>query len=307
MVVSLTYVEDGNHCRWFLRRGEQAVLGTSPWCDFVLPSKENDSFVSCTLHLGKMLFVAADSDLQIHNTLKDSISLHSNDTFQLKHYPIEVTFLGHSEPISSTEESGESDGLSANKNDVESSASSALWFDYVSVPKIVLMSESGQKLFLSVDSPLRAIDLLVANDLLEDAMRGLAGMLPLQNLLNWCIAMLDTSAIEIAPTIRILLKQWQSNPMGVSKNQLASMVNWSDNTNPWTHLLAAVSWIEPNGNSSLTWCTNSTLQMIVASVIASLQLATSSVKAEPFRRACIGHGLQLLHLSLNDFTSGGMT
>jgi hypothetical protein len=309
MVVSLTYEEDGNRLRWYLRRGEKAILGNSPWCDFVLPSHADEPIVCCTLHFGNRLLVEADSDaeLQFQNVLKDSATLKVDDTFHLKKYPIAVTFLGISEQTFFAEESRESAGLSATINDAGPDNISVLWFDYASVPQMVLMSESGRKLFLSVDDPKKAIDLLVTHEYLEDAVRGLAGMLPLERLLNWCINMLDVSGIEIEPNKRSLLQRWQSDPLGVPKSDIASIVTWSDNTNPWTHLLAAVSWIEPNVNSSQTWCPSSTLQMIVASVIASLQLATASGKAEPFRRKCVDSGFKSLQSSLSGFVMGGFT
>ncbi|MCU0718987.1 MAG: hypothetical protein MUC83_04730 [Pirellula sp.] len=307
MVVSLTYEEDGNSLRWYLRRGEKAVLGNSPWCDFVLPTHTEESSVCCTLHFSNKLLVEADFDaeLQMQNVLKDSLTIQSNDTFHLKQYPIAVKFVGVPEQPSPAEESNNSTALSPTNKVSEPVSVSFIWCDYSSVPQMVLMSESGKKLFLSVDNPKKAIDLLVTNEHLEDAVRGLAGMLPLDRLLNWCISMLDTSGIEIDSNKRNLLKRWQSDPLSVSKNEMSKVVPWSENASPWTHLLAAVSWVEPNQGSPQTWCPASTRQMIVASIIASLQLATASVKAEPFRRTCVERGLDLLLLSMNEKNLGG--
>ncbi len=58
--------------------------------------------------------------------------------------------------------------------------------------------------------------------------------------------MLDISGIHIEPNARMLIQQWVSNPLSVSRSEVAALINWSENSNPWTHLLAAVSWVEPN-------------------------------------------------------------
>jgi hypothetical protein len=309
MVVSITYEHESTRLTWYLRRGEKAILGNSPWCDFVLPAYTEQRNVCCTVHLEDSLFVEADSDAELPplNNQTCSIALQSSDTFHLQSYPIAVTFLAPSNHASRRDEGRESDQLLLRKMESIDTSNSHLWFDYASIPRTVSMSDTAAELFLSFDQPKMAIDKLISQELLEDAVRGLAGMLPLKRLIDWCIDMLDTSGVNIEPNMRTLLRQWQSNPLSVSKGEMAAIVKWNDNSNPWTHLLAAVSWVEPNANSSQTWCTEPALSMIIASVIASLQLATASVKAEPFRRSCADKGLKLLELSLSDATAGGPT
>ncbi|MFN7875889.1 MAG: DUF6931 family protein [Pirellula sp.] len=307
MVVSITYEQECTQLTWYLRSGEKAVLGNSPWCDFVLPSFTEEPRVCCTLHLEHILLVEADLDTDLRNLNKktNSIAIQTSDSFHLQNYPIVVTFLTPSHHPAQADAGKASDHPSLSPADAVCDDDSQLWFNYASVPQQVLMSEMATSLFLSVEHPQIAIDKLVSQDLLEDAVRGLAGMLPLKQLIDWCIDMLDTSGINIEPNTRMRLRQWQSDPMSVSRREISAIVNWNDNSNPWTHLLAAVSWVEPNADSSKSWCAAPTLSMIVASVIASLQLATASVKAEPFRRICIEKGLKLLQSSLSEPTTGG--
>lgn len=307
MVVSITYEQESTRLTWYLRSGEKAVLGNSPWCDFVLPSFTEEPRVCCTLHLEHVLFVEAEPNTDLRNLNKktNSIAIQTSDSFHLQNYPIVVNFLAPSYHPPQVDAEKTADPPSLSPADAVCDDDSQLWFDYASVPQQVLMSEKATSLFLSVEHPRIAIDQLISQDLLEDAVRGLAGMLPLKQLIDWCIDMLDTSGANIETNTRLRLRQWQSDPMSVSRPELASIVNWNDNSNPWTHLLAAVSWVEPNADSSKSWCAAPTLSMIVTSIIASLQLATASVKAEPFRRSCVESGLKLLELSLIETTEGG--
>lgn len=307
MVVSITYEQKNARLTWYLRNGEKAVLGNSPWCDFVLPSFADEPKVCCTLQLEHKLLVVVESDPDSPTVNKrtNPIAIQTSDLFHLQNYPIVVTFLAHSHQSPQLDAGNATDHPPLSTADAVCDSDSQLWFDYASIPKQVLMSEKGTSLFLSVNQPQIAIDKLIGQELLEDAVRGLAGMLPLKRLLDWCIKMLDCSGIHIERNARMILQQWQSNPLSVSRSEMATLVKWNDNSNPWTHLLAAVSWVEPNAKESISWCGAPTLSMIATSVIASLQLATASVKAEPFRRSCVESGLELLELSLSEVTKGG--
>lgn len=307
MVVSITYEQESSRLTWYLRSGEKAVMGNSPWCDFVLPSFANEAKVSCTLHLEDILLVEveSDTDLPTLSNKTNTIAIQTSDSFNLRNYPIAVTFLASSSHAFQVDEGNALDHSSLRPADTGCDDDSNLWFDYASVPKQVLMSEKGTSIFLAADHPQIAIDKLISQELLEDAVRGLAGMLPLKRLLDWCIEMLDISGIHIEPNARMLIQQWVSNPLSVSRSEVAALINWSGNSNPWTHLLAAVSWVEPNAIEAKSGCVGPTLSMIVTSIIASLQLATASVKAEPFRRRCVESGLRILELSLSQVTKGG--
>lgn len=307
MVVSINYEQESSRLTWYLRSGEKAVLGNSPWCDFVLPSFADEPKVCCTLHLEHMLLVEveSDTDLPTLNNKTNTIAIQTSDSFHLQNYPIAVTFLAPSNHTTQFDAANAADHPSLCPADTGCDDDPHLWFDYASVPQQVLMSEKGLSIFLAVDHPQIAIDKLIGQELLEDAVRALAGMLPLKRLLDWCIEMLDISGIHIERNARMLLQQWQSNPLSVSRSDIAALIKWNDNSNPWTHLLAAVSWVEPNAMGVKSGCVGPTLSMIVTSVIASLQLATASVKAEPFRRSCVESGLKLLELSLSEATKGG--
>lgn len=307
MVVSLTYEENGNCLNWYLRPGEKAVLGNSPWCDFVLPPTDETSYISCTLHLEDVLLVEpiAQSELTFNNSIIDKAKLAKNDSFRINQYSVAVNFLGTCGRKQLCDELSASTEETSNTEQSKSITSKSLWFNYDSLPDVVSMSEEGKNLFLLSAHPIKAIDRLLTHELLEDAIRGLAGMLPLMSLLSWCTASLEASQLDLDSGKLGKLKRWLSEPHRISQQEMASMVVWSDNSNPLTHLLAAVSWVNPSDSSPRTWCPAATLPSVTSCVIASLQLATAKVKAMPFRKACIERGLALLSKELPETDLGG--
>ncbi len=132
MVVSITYEQESSRLTWYLRSGEKAVMGNSPWCDFVLPSIANEAKVSCTLHLEDILLVEveSDTDLPTLSNKTNTIAIQTSDSFNLRNYPIAVTFLAprvmRSKSMRKCIRS-----LIVTSSDTGCDDDSNLWFDYV--------------------------------------------------------------------------------------------------------------------------------------------------------------------------------
>ncbi len=279
--------------RWVLRNGEAARVGRSPWVEFCI---DDD------VELSPEHFLASYTN---------KLVLHAIDgaTMDIDGERITTTTIGacskvkvgqcvlHFEQLFPLEASS----TTVATRRIAAPSQIDRWENKDLIIEQVAISPQGIAAISNCNRPLAAIEALVSKLLLEDAIRLLAGSLPVYPLIQWGVHALSHHKIGTDASVQLLAQSWLNEPSDQVRIEISNRIAWNDNASPWTWILASITWTGDIQNvigqtqAAATLKTAvATPKMIVSAMIAALQLASCQRDMRSFREHCLSDGIKRL-------------
>ncbi len=137
----------------------------------------------------------------------------------------------------------------------------------------------------------KAVAMLVEMQLQADALRYLTAYMPALTRIRWCHGLLEQAHLTTSDPCVGDVRAWLAQPSEALRARLAQSVNWGRKNDPWTWLLASISWTggSLSGNSSIP--VPPTDVMVVTGVITAINLASATC-GQPFQALAIETALR---------------
>ena len=148
------------------------------------------------------------------------------------------------------------------------------WENKQEILEQVQLSPEGMASIQDCETPRKAIEGLQSQACFEDAVRLIAGVLPLNEAIRWCGMSLDAHGIGIDASVRGVVQAWLDKPNEEHRIQVAENLTWDEPASPWTWLRAAISWTGGSLAPPDSTVIPPPKRMVVSSTIAALQLAS---------------------------------
>ena len=158
------------------------------------------------------------------------------------------------------------------------------------------LSDQAQAYVGQSKSLRNAIDCLQTHNLMEDAVRLLAACLPAHRRIAWCIAALSAFGIPCEPLAHQRIQAWLASSQEPARQEAAAIVDWQRRSDPWTWVLAAISWTGGSLAPANAPPVPPSDDSVVAAIIGSLQLAACHTDPTALRRWLVDSGLEQLEV-----------
>ncbi len=272
--------------RWLLRSGERARIGSSPWIEFCIEDDETIAaeHLSASYTDRMTLQAIGDSQLKVDNKLVASACISDRT----------LVGIGQCEILFQPAFARERTTIPAEVAQEVLGPAKVRWPSKAEVLECVGMSIHGMDVIAQAVEPRAAINLLNDQNLAEDAIRLIAGCLPVNSVIYWCFTALVKHKIISGEKLLPQMREWIAEPNEKLRCEIASGIEWSNNASPWTWILAAVSWTGGSLGQASSPSVPPPQKMIVSAIIASLQLASCQTNRKSFCDYCIREGLKLL-------------
>ena len=286
MTFLLHYKTPASDRRLVIRTGETARIGHSSWMELCIdddPSLAEEHF-SISYQRQLFLRALAGSQVEVDGNVTSSTTIHSGSKVIAGQCVFEFIQPHLIERRT----------LSDASTSVSESKPTCVWSDKLSLIDEVGLSVPAVELIRECDTPRVAIELLYAQNLLEDAVRLLAGTLSESQKILWCLSALKEFDVRSGTDFSPSLNAWLSDPCEASRIGIAQIVPWKETSSPWTWLLASITWTGGSLGTQGSTLIAPPRSMITSAIIASLQLSCCHTPADGLRNFCICDGLQRL-------------
>lgn len=280
--------------RWTVRTGEKVRVGCSPWVEMQLPAEFGitpEHFSVCYHHQLEIRSLG-DSELfvdgiAITSTVMDvGMTVTAGDCrFTIENAVNKTT--------SSLDQNDKGKIIDAHRR-------CYVWEQKEEIIQDVALSDEAKQVLQPVGSPWEAVDTLISKKLCEDSVRLLAGCLETEALISWAVFVVGRAELPPNTSVLELARQWCSAPSEAARQSVEDSIHWADTSSLWTWLLAAISWTGGSLTSHVAKSQHGVAaipppkRMVVAAIIAVMQLACCQTDAAAFRTMAIESGLNAL-------------
>ena len=271
--------------RWVLRNGEEARVGCSPWVEFHIENELDILPVHLQISYTNRLVLHAleGASMDVNGARLAIATICSGTDVKIGNCEIHFAQMFASVPLSVSISPEPNSAIK--RNDA--------WENKREIIDNVSLSHEGIAAIESFHRPLAAVEHLSSISLLEDAIRLLAGTLPVYSLIQWVFQAFCHHEVG-NEACRTETQRWLNEPTEERRLEIANHVPWNETSCPWTWVLAAISWTSTMHDPCDQAVTVATPKMIVSAMIAALQLASCQKGIRSFREYCVAEGIQFL-------------